>query len=80
MKKSIFLLFLIILCAFDNANAYNFKCRSRNGWAPGNGRYSYEGEWIDYFGVYARAGEFVLFYYPRGGHGYWFYSSDCYKI
>lgn len=17
---------------------------------------------------------------PRGGHGYWFYSSDCYKI
>ena len=57
MKKCIVVPFLIIFLAFGNAFAYNFKCLSRNGWSPGNGRYSYQGEWIDYFGVHAKAGE-----------------------
>lgn len=80
MKKCIVVPFLIIFLAFGNTFAYNFKCLSRNGWSPGNGRYSYQGEWIDYFGVRAKAGEYVLFYYPRGGHGYWFPRRKCIKL
>ncbi len=78
MPKKLFCLFLLALAAF--ASAYNFKCHSRNGWSPGNGRYNYEGEWIGYFGVRARAGEYVLFYYPKGGKGYWFHRYDCIEL
>lgn len=71
---------IFFFLTFVHANAYNFKCHSRNGWSPGNGRYSYQGEWIAYFGVYAKAGEYVLFYYPRGGHGYWFPRNKCIEL
>ena len=80
MKKCIVVPFLIIFLAFGNAFAYNFKCLSRNGWSPGNGRYSYQGGWIDYFGVHAKAGEYVLFYYPKGSHGYWFPKWKCVEL
>lgn len=81
MKKFSFLLVItILLLGVSSAFAYNFKCQSRNGWAPGNGRYSYQGEWVDYFKVYAKAGEYVLFYYPKGGKGYWFPRNKCYEI
>lgn len=81
MKKmgSLFVM-VILLLGISFAYAYNFKCKSHNGWAPGNGRYSYQGEWIGYFKVYAKAGEYVLFYYPKGGKGYWFPRSKCYEI
>lgn len=77
MKKLIFLLLLLIA---SECFAYNFKCLSRNGWAPGYGRYSYQGEWVDYFGVRAKKGEYVLFQYPKGGKHYWFPASKCYEI
>lgn len=79
LPKIVLALLIICLCS-SLANAYNFKCQSRNGWSPGNGRYSYQGEWIAYFGVYAKAGEYVLFYYPRGGHGYWFLRNKCIEL
>jgi len=71
---------IVFLLIVPSAYAYNFKCQSRNGWAPGNGRYSYQGKWINYFKVYAKAGEYVLFYYPKGGKGYWFPRNKCYEI
>jgi len=81
MKKFSFLLVItILLLGVSSAFAYNFKCLSRNGWAPGNGRYSYQGEWVDYFKVYAKAGGYVLFYYPKGKKGYWFPRNKCYEI
>lgn len=74
-------LVLLVVCLCSSfTNAYNFRCFSRNGWSPGNGRYSYQGEWIAYFGVYSKAGEYVLFYYPKGGHGYWFPRSKCVEL
>ena len=79
MKKTLFVM-VIFLLMVSSAHAYNFKCLSRNGWSPGNGRYSYQGEWVADFGVYAKAGEYILFYYPKGGHGYWFPRSKCYEI
>lgn len=79
MPKIALTLLIICLCS-SFVHSYNFKCLSRNGWSPGNGRYSYQGEWIAYFGVYAKAGEYVLFYYPRGGKGYWFPQHKCYEI
>ncbi len=81
MKKfSFWLVITILLLGAFSASAYNFKCQSRNGWAPGNGRYSYQGEWVDYFIVYAKAGEYVLFYYPKGKKGCWFPRNKCYEI
>lgn len=73
-------LILCVTAVLSYASSYNFKCLSRNGWSPGYGRYSYQGEWVDYFGVRAKAGEYVLFYYPKGGHGYWFPRSKCYEL
>lgn len=78
MNRIVFLLFLLAFAL--SASAYNFQCRSRNGWSPGNGRYSYDGEWIDYFGVRAKAGEYVLFRYPNGKKLYWFPAYNCYEI
>lgn len=42
LPKIVLALLIICLCS-SLANAYNFKCQSRNGWSPGNGRYSYQG-------------------------------------
>lgn len=72
---------LILLVLFAGTlYAYDFRCLSRNGWAPGYGRYSYEGEWVDYFGVRAKAGEYVLFQYPGHGKRYWFPAYNCVKL
>jgi len=76
--NKIALILLLLLSAYSFAD--NFKCKSRNGWASGNGRYSYEGEFVDYFGVHARAGEYVKFQYPNGGKYYWFRASDCVEL
>lgn len=54
-------LILCVTAVLSYASSYNFKCLSRNGWSPGYGRYSYQGEWVDYFSVRAKAGEYVLF-------------------
>lgn len=56
---------IVFLLIVPSAYAYNFKCQSRNGWAPGNGRYSYQGEWVDYFKVYAKAGDMCCFITPK---------------
>ena len=83
MNKLFYIAILVAICSvYASAYnfTYNFKCRSRNGWAPGWGRYSSQGEWVNYFGVYAKAGEYVLFHYPRGGHGYWFPRYKCVEI
>lgn len=81
MKTFFATFFFTLIFAFTAANALSFKCLARNGWSPvGYGRYSHRGEWIDYFEVYAGAGEFVLFYYPKGRHGYWFPKHKCIEV
>lgn len=80
MRKIQLLLIIVFFPIFAVASAYNFKCHSRNGWSPGYGRYSYQGERVDYFKVYAKEGEYVLFYYPKGKHGYWFPRNKCYEL
>lgn len=78
VMKKIIILLITLLAA--NCFAYNFMCKSRNGWSKGNGRYSYQGEWIDYFGVKARKGEYVQFQYPHSKKLYWFPAYNCKEV
>lgn len=70
----------ILLLVASIASATQFKCLSKRGWGYGTGRYSYQGEYSSYWGVYAEEKEFILFQYDGYGKVYWFRTNKCIEI